>query len=143
MDGDKKNEVESNEEAANQQSAPVTPGQQPQEPQTDKDTKATGDNVDNTKAVAAVAYLGILFFVPLLTNPESDFARYHANQGLLLLITGLVVNILGPVLPVIGWFIIWPLGSIFVLVLFVMGLINALNGEKKPLPLIGGIQLIK
>lgn len=140
MDEDKtQNKVQGSEETTDQ-SAPAVPGEQPQAPQTDKDG---GENVDNVKAVAAVAYLGFLFFVPLLTNPESDFARFHANQGLLLLITAVVVNILGPVLPVIGWFIIWPLGSIFVLVLFIMGLINALNGEKKPLPLIGGIQLIK
>lgn len=142
MDEDKtQNKPQGSEETTEQQSAPAAPGEQPQAPQTDK--KDGGENVDNVKAVAAVAYLGILFFVPLLTNPESDFARFHANQGLLLLITGLVVNILGPLLPVIGWFIIWPLGSIFVLVLFIMGLINAMNGEKKPLPLIGGIQLIK
>lgn len=97
---------------------------------------------DNEKVVSAVAYLGILFFVPLLTNPESDFAKYHANQGLLLLITAVVVGTLS-VIPIIGWFIIGPLGMIFLIVLFIMGIVHAVNGEKKPLPLIGGFELIK
>lgn len=140
-EGDTKNKAQSSEEAASQQSASAGPGKQPQAPQTDKGSE---ENFDNVKTVAAVAYLGITFFVPLLTNPESDFARFHANQGLLLLITGTVVNILGGMLMVvlIG-LVILPLGNLFVLILFIMGLINAMNGEKKPLPLIGGIQLIK
>lgn len=97
----------------------------------------------NLKAVSAVAYLGILFFIPMVTNPKSKFAMFHANQGLLLLIAAVAVNLVGAVVPFLGWFIIWPLGSIFVFVLFIMGLVNALNGRMKRLPLIGGFDLIK
>lgn len=121
-----------------------TTQEQTQTQNTQKQPQQTADgNADNVKAVSAIAYLGILFFVPLLTNPESDFAKYHANQGLLLLLTFLVINTVGWVIPVIGWLIILPIGNIALLVLFIMGLINALNGEKKPLPVIGGFELIK
>lgn len=107
------------------------------------ETAGKKENIDEVKAVSAVAYLGILFFIPMVTNPKSDFAMFHANQGLLLLIAAVIVNVLGSMIPIIGWFIIWPLGSIFILILFIMGLINALNGHKKRLPLIGGFDLIK
>lgn len=104
---------------------------------------AKKENIEDVKVVSAVAYLGILFFVPMVTNPKSKYAMFHSNQGLLLLITAIAVNIVGAVIPFLGWFIIWPLGSIFILVLFIMGLVNALNGKKKRLPLIGGFDLIK
>lgn len=100
------------------------------------------ENIDQVKGVAAVAY--ILFFVPLLTNPDSQFAKFHANQGLILLIAGLVLNIISSFLMVvlIG-FLLMPLAWLFVIVLAIMGIVNALNGEMKPLPLIGNITLIK
>lgn len=102
-----------------------------------------GEDLEQVKVMAALAYLGILFFLPLVTNPESKFGKFHANQGLLLLITGLVINTLGTFLPVIGWFIILPLGWIFVMVLFIMGIVNALNKKMTRLPLIGNFDLIK
>lgn len=101
------------------------------------------ENIENVKVVSAVAYLGILFFVPMVTNPKSRYAMFHANQGLLLLIAGIAVQLIGWIIPFIGWFLILPIGGIFVFVLFIMGLVNALNGNTKRLPLIGGFDLIK
>lgn len=101
------------------------------------------EDINELKGVSAVAYLGILFFIPMVTHPESEFAMFHANQGLLLLIAGVIVGAVGGIIPFIGWFIIAPLGSIFILVLFIMGLVNALQGQMKRLPLIGKFDLIK
>ena len=93
--------------------------------------------------MAALAYVGILFFLPLVTHPESKFGKFHANQGLLLLLTSLIVNTVGTIIPVIGWFLIIPLGNLFTLVLFVMGLMNALGSKMTRLPVIGNYDLIK
>ena len=83
--------------------------------------------------MAVVAY--ILFFVPLLTDSKNDsFVKYHVKQGLVLFIASFIVMIVSR-MPVIGWFS-WVL-NILVLALFVMGIINAINGNEKPLPLIG------
>lgn len=115
-----------------------------QEASTNKKTRVNDkkENIENVKVVAAVAY--ILFFVPLITNPESKFAKFHANQGLVLLITAVVLNIIsGILMAVLIGFLLLPLASLFVIILAIMGIINALNGEMKPLPLIGGIELIK
>ncbi len=116
------------------------PEQETQEEVQTEGAQNKTENIDDVKNVAALAYL--IFFIPLLSNPESEYGKFHANQGLLLLITGLAVSFLGSI-PFIGWFIILPLGFILVLVLFVMGIVNAVNGKKKRLPLIGGIDIIK
>ncbi len=91
--------------------------------------------------INALAYL--LFFLPLVVEPKTEEGRFHANQGLVLLIFGIIVSILGGLIPFIGWLIILPVGSIAVIVFAIMGIINALNGETKELPLIGKIRLIK
>lgn len=109
---------------------------------TNQDQQPTND-LEQVKIMAALAYFGILFFLPLVTHPNSSFGKFHANQALILFITAIIINVVGTLLPVIGWFVILPLGGLFTLVLFVMGIINALNLEKKRLPLIGGFDLIK
>ncbi len=101
------------------------------------------EDIDNLKVIAAIAYVGILFFVPMITHPKSEFAMFHANQGLLLLLAGIVVGTVGSIIPILGWFIIAPIGGIFTLVLFIMGLVGALQGSMKRLPLIGNFDLIK
>ncbi|WP_079710364.1 DUF4870 domain-containing protein [Paraliobacillus ryukyuensis] len=108
----------------------------------DLETNTTHANdVQENKLVAILGY--ILFFIPLLAAKDSAFARYHANQGLNLLLLCIAVNIIGYAIPFIGWLIILPIGSIVVFVFFILGIINAANGQMKPLPLIGGIEIIK
>lgn len=104
-------------------------------PQPDK------EDVEKNKVMAILAY--IIFFIPLLAAKESKFAMYHANQGLVLFLAGIAVSIVGSIIPLIGWFIILPLGSILILVLAIMGIINASKGEMKPLPIIGKITILK
>lgn len=102
---------------------------------------------DTTKVVSALAYLGILFFLPLVVQPVTAFGRYHANQGLILLIASvagsIVLGIIGTVfafIPYIGWAIsslLWAVYSIGLTVLCIMGIINAINKKMAPLPIIG------
>lgn len=90
----------------------------------------------NSTGMAIVAY--IIFFVPLLTESKDDpFVKFHVKQALMLVITGLAVSVLGSIIPLIGWFIIGPFGSLAVFVLWIIGIINAANGKKQELPIIG------
>jgi len=93
---------------------------------------------DESKVWAFLAYLlGIIGFVlVLLVKKHDKFAMYHAKQSLVLFILGVVINIAGMV-PFVGWFVILPIGGIFVLVLWIIGMVNAAMGHKKPLPIIG------
>ncbi len=106
-------------------------------------------DINNNKGMSVLAYIGFLFLVPLLACPNSKFARYHTNQGLVLFLLefalGVVTGILG-LIPIAGLIIgglLSAVGGIFTLVLMIMGIINAAQGQAKELPLIGKITLLK
>jgi len=96
---------------------------------------AGGDEVEKAKGIAWLSYLGILWLVPLLTMKDNAFAKFHVKQGIVLTIYGLAVGIVGGAIPFLGWFIIAPVGSIIVLVLAIMGIINSLSGKYWKCPL--------
>lgn len=77
------------------------------------------------------------FFVPLILRNNS-FSLYHAKQSLILWILGIVSLYVGSLLMVIcvGLLIIVAI-SVLLVVLNVVGLIHAIRGEQKPLPLVG------
>lgn len=105
---------------------------------------AGNSDVNDNKAMAIIGYvIPLLFFIPLVTDAKnSPFAKFHANQQLVLLIAAIAVNIVGTIIPFIGWFIILPLGSIAVIVFAIIGILNAVKGEMKELPMIGGFKII-
>ena len=116
------------------QQPPVTPVAPA--PQADK------ADVEKNKAMAILAYF--IFFLPLLAAKDSKFAMYHANQGLnlfLFAMIGWLVSIVTTFI-LIGFligFIVW----IVMIVFLILGIINAAKGEMKPLPLIGGFNILK
>lgn len=111
------------------------------------DTTAEFDSKDITdnKVMAVLAYIGILFLIPLLAAPNSRFARFHTNQGLVLFLAEVVLGAAGGVLgliPFVGWIISSAIG-IVCLAFMIIGIVNAANGKAKELPLIGSFKLIK
>ena len=102
-------------------------------------------DIDQNKVIAALSYLGILFFLPLVACPNSKFGRFHANQGLILLICSVIGSIIGSFLgfiPFLGSLVSAAI-SLAVFILFLFGLINTLNGFAKELPFVGNISIIK
>ena len=103
--------------------------------------------------MAILAYFGPLVLIPILAAKGSKFARYHSNQGLVLLLLciaySIVISILSGILLAISWrlsflvSIITTVGSLGITVLAILGIVHAAKGETKPLPLIGGIKLLK
>ncbi|NLO21452.1 MAG: hypothetical protein GX119_05570 [Syntrophomonadaceae bacterium] len=108
--------------------------------ETNQTTTFSSEDIEGNKVMAGLAY--IIFFLPLVACPNSPFGRYHANQGLLLLLLGLGGSIVLSIIPIIGWMLL-PFFALGVFILAVIGLINGLNGKGKPLPIIGKYQLIK
>lgn len=110
---------------------------------------ATGEydseDIENNKVMGVLAYIGILFLVPLLAAPKSRFARFHANQGLVLflaeIILGVVAGVLG-FIPIVGW-IVRSVVSVVGLILMILGIVNAASGKAKELPVIGKFKLLK
>ncbi len=90
---------------------------------------------EKNTGMAILAY--ILFFIPLLTDSKKDpFVKYHVKQGLVLFIGGILIWILGAILPW-GFRVITQILNLGLFVLMIIGILNASKGEKKPLPIIG------
>ena len=87
----------------------------------------------DTKTTSIVAYVTWIGLIIALVAGDKERARFHLNQALVIFLFGLLTPI-----PCLGQ--IW---GIFIIVCWVMGLIAAINQEEKPVPLIGGITLIK
>jgi uncharacterized membrane protein len=98
------------------------------------------EDIEKNKTVAGLAY--ILFFLPLLTCPDSQFGKFHANQGLLILILSVIGSIILSIIPFIGW-VLLPFFTIAVLVVAIIALVNTINGKAKELPIIGKFRLLK
>ena len=100
-------------------------------------------DVEKNKLIAILGYIiPILFFIPLVTDAKnSPFAKFHANQHLLLFIAYIAVNIVGSVLY--RFYFIFSLCTLALFVLAVIWAISASRGEMKPFPGIGGIEIIK
>lgn len=118
------------------------------------DTTASFDKADieQNKVMAVLAYFGPLVLVPILAAKDSKFARYHSNQGLILLLTAVAYGIAYTILSAIIFAISWRLGFIITLigivgliftVLAIIGIINAVNGKAKELPIIGKFKILK
>lgn len=132
-----------------QQAQPQMQYQQPTQAQPAPNTKGGADytaqfdpaDIEANKMMALLSYL--IFFIPLLAAKESPYAKFHTNQGLLVCLAGIAVSIVGSIIPILGWFLILPVGCIIVAVIGIMGLINAWTGKAKELPIIGKIRIIK
>ncbi len=97
------------------------------------------EEIEKYKTMAILAW--IVFFIPLLTDAkDSKFAKFHANQALLVTLLSVVSYILTATF--IGAVVGIPL-SIAALVFWVMGIISASQGQMKRTPIIGNIDLIK
>lgn len=97
-------------------------------------------DIDSNKTMAGLAY--ILFFLPLIVCPDSKYAKFHANQSLLLLIVAIAGNIVLSIIPLIGWILI-PVYALAVFILFVIGLVNGFSGKAKRLPIFGKFDILK
>ena len=101
--------------------------------------------MQRNKGLAVLSYFGLLILIPVFIARNDPFVRYHINQGLVLFLVDIICGILGSIIgaiPVVGGIITLALG-IVIFVLFIIGIINAVKGEMKPLPLIGGIEILK
>jgi uncharacterized membrane protein len=94
------------------------------------------------KTVAILSYLTLIGFIAAIvinSNKKTQLGAYHLRQSLGLFLTAIAVGMGGvvlaiiPILGILCLFAIW----VGILVLWVMGLIAAINGEMKPMPIVG------
>jgi uncharacterized membrane protein len=92
----------------------------------------TPEEIEQGKTMAFVAYL--IFFIPLLMEDmrKNKFVMFHTEQAIVLLIFNIIAAILSTITCGLGIILYIPW-----LVFLIMGIMNALNGQVKELPLIG------
>jgi uncharacterized membrane protein len=102
-----------------------------------------GKEVEEGKAFAILSYalgfLGLPFFLVPLVMRNNAFSLYHSKQCLMIWLAGIAGGMISGILVAVfclGIITGFALG-IFILVVEIIGLINASKGEMKPLPLIG------
>ncbi|MBR4433331.1 MAG: hypothetical protein IKS80_02350 [Bacteroidaceae bacterium] len=96
-------------------------------------------DVENYRIVSLFAYLGFLFIVPLIAGKDSKYARFHTNQGIILFIFSAILAFLVR-FPHVGW--IFALGEVVVVIFTILGIINAVTGKARELPLIGKFRIL-
>ena len=122
----------------------------------DRTNEFDAQDAKNSMAMGILSYLGPLALIPYFAEKNSAWARFHAVQGLNILIVGVAVNIVvrlinsimglipyvGPVVATILSIISGAI-SLGISVLSIMGIVYAATGKAMELPVIKAIQIIK
>lgn len=146
--GDKKEELEAKakeaaaaaKEAAQKAGAAAREGFEKAMDTEDTTAQYDAEDIEKNKILSLFAYLGIFILVPVLGAKGSKFARFHINQGLILLLCEIACSILSAI-PVLGF--VFVIIDVLLFVFAIMGIINAVTGKAKELPLIGKFKLVK
>lgn len=112
------------------------------------------EDVNGNKVFGILAYIGILFLVPLFAAKDSQYARFHTNQGLVLFIAEVILNIAAKIVTDLLRGFFGPFGSTDLYCsepgcmgiqsrLYDLGIVNACSGEAKVLPVIGKITILR
>jgi len=88
-------------------------------------------DLEENGTMAALSYVWALCLIPLLFKRKSKLAQFHAKQGLLLFAIELLFGWFFPV-PIIGWAL-----GLLVMLLAILGVVNALSGNFWEMPFLG------
>jgi uncharacterized membrane protein len=99
---------------------------------------------DPGKTVAIISYCTLIgFIIAIVLNSDqknkSELGVFHIRQSLGIFLTSFAVGFASIILmfiPVLGWLLIM-CAYVGVFIFWIMGLIAAINGEKKVIPLLG------
>lgn len=110
-------------------------------------------DVQQSKSLVWMSYLGLLFLVPMLVNKNSAYTKFHVNQGIILFIVSIILNvaaaIVGAILgliPILGAIVAGFISlcvSVIILIFAILGIVASVQGEAKELPIIGKYRILK
>ncbi|MBA2612786.1 MAG: hypothetical protein H0U95_12495 [Bacteroidetes bacterium] len=107
-----------------------------------ENTNTPTPSADQGKTIAIVSYFTLIGWIIALVmhgSNKTSIGAYHIRQSLglmLLAISTIVIRIPLMFIPFLGWGLNLAI-SIGLLIFWILGLVTAINGEEKPLPLIG------
>lgn len=94
----------------------------------------------NRRTTDIVAYLTWVGLIIAFIMGDREGSKFHLNQSLVIWLAGTLVGILSRV-PLVGW-LIGMVGGIFCAVCWFIGIINAMQGVEKEVPLLGQFRLL-
>ena len=90
---------------------------------------------DNKKVMSILAYIGPLVIVSFIIAKEDPHVKFHIKQGgvlfaieILAWLLGMIFFVLAPLLLIV---------NLATLVLSIVGIVHAVNGAEKELPIVG------
>ena len=107
-----------------------------------------GQKKMDAKVTGIVSYISWVGWLVAFLAGDKEGAKFHLNQALVLMIAMTVLPIVSAVvgfIPIVG-FIVRLVAGLCCLVLLafrIVGLVGAIKGEEKSVPIIGNIQLLK
>ena len=94
------------------------------------------------KTTDIVAYLTVIGLIIAFVAGDKEASKFHLNQSLVIWLVSTVVGLVVGWVPLIGWLVSFVVG-IFCTVCWFIGIISAIQGTEKSVPLIGQIKLLK
>ncbi len=94
----------------------------------------------NKRTTDIVAYLTWVGLIIAFVMGDREGSKFHLNQSLVIWLAGTLAGILSRV-PLVGW-LIGIVGGIFCAVCWFIGIINAMQGVEKEVPLLGQFKLL-
>lgn len=91
-----------------------------------------------TDIVAYLTWVGLLIAFVMGDRTES---RFHLNQSLVIWIATTAVGIVAKWMPLFGW-LIGLVGGLFCALCWFIGIVNAIQGVEKEVPVLGQIKLL-
>ena len=76
-------------------------------------------DVEEGKICAILAWIFPIGLIRYLVDEKmrnNKFAGFHVKQSLVLVIVSIIVNVVGSIIPLIGWFIILPIGILIIFI---------------------------
>ncbi|MDA3874869.1 MAG: DUF4870 domain-containing protein [Kiritimatiellae bacterium] len=134
--------AETNTESTSESTAesiPPPPGTEPEDA-AEREFDAAEIEAGKTFAILsyALSFVGLPFFLVPVIMRENRYSLFHAKQSMMIWLAGIISGAVSAILTVICIGpIIAMVAGIILLVLNIMGLIQSINGQAKPLPLIG------
>lgn len=116
-------------------------------------------DINQNKVMAVLAYFGILVLIPIFAAKDSKFAKFHSSQGLNLAILMVAQSIVYTILIIVFSILLavsHPVGAILlgilgivnsilwlaIAALAIYGIVNAVTGKAKKLPIIGKFEIL-
>ena len=96
----------------------------------------------NKRTTDIVAYLTWVGLIIALVAGDRQASRFHLNQSLVIWLASTVCGLIGRHLFLFGW-LVSVVGCVFCGVCWFIGIVNAMQGVEKEVPLLGQFRILQ